>query len=243
MWPLQLIDVVDGEQMTILQRLLRYLPQLIAHYLSSIIFPQTMLHQTLKLSANAQELGGDNLFQVRLGFSGTPSDLLPLELGRCQYAAGDDAKMLRVLTSTEHVTYMPLSLEWSVDSLLDTIANASPPYNALIDTGALVTGLTNLQVAARLLTAGLPRSTPWCTWTSTIERWRCSATAARSSSSPSAASPSRSGSPSTTRCTRRGWTSRSCSTRTPCSHWARIWCSATLRRAPSASARLGTARS
>ena len=86
-----------------------------------------MLHQTVKLSANAQELvcssplaarmracnaklalapaqGGDVLFKTRLGFSGTPSDLLPLELGHCHYAAGDDAKMLHILTSTENVT-------------------------------------------------------------------------------------------------------------------------------------------
>jgi hypothetical protein len=43
-----------------------------------------MRHQNLKLSASGQELGGDMLFGSRLGFSGTPSDLLPLELGTCQ---------------------------------------------------------------------------------------------------------------------------------------------------------------
>ena len=66
--------------------------------------------------------------------------------GTCNYAAGDDAKMLHVLTSTDNVTYNPLPLDWSVDSLLVEIANASPAFHALIDTGALVTGLTNLQV-------------------------------------------------------------------------------------------------
>jgi len=93
---------------------------------------------------------------VRLGFSGTPSDLLPLELGHCHYAAGDDAKMLHILTSTANVTYQPLPLEWSVDSLVDLIALADPPFNALIDTGALVTGMSNLQVAHALLRRGLP---------------------------------------------------------------------------------------
>ena len=44
------------------------------HYLSEYTFPQTMLHQALKLSANAQELGGDLLFRVRLGFSALPGD-------------------------------------------------------------------------------------------------------------------------------------------------------------------------
>ena len=37
---------------------------------------------------------------------------------------------------------------WSVDGLLALLATASPPYHALIDTGALVTGYSNLQVAA-----------------------------------------------------------------------------------------------
>ena len=140
----------------LLLKLLSRLPQLVEHYLSEYTFPQTMLHQALKLSANAQELGGDLLFRVRLGFSGTPSDLLPLELGTCNYAAGDDAKMLHILTSTDNVTYNPLPLDWSVDSLLDEIANAVPAFHALIDTGALVTGLTNLQVAQQLLLRGLP---------------------------------------------------------------------------------------
>ena len=32
--------------------------------------------------------GGDMLFDRRLGFSGTPSDLLPVELGKCEYERG-----------------------------------------------------------------------------------------------------------------------------------------------------------
>ena len=154
-WPLQLLDMADEEQMQLLLRLLKRLPELVEHYLSEHTFPQTMLHQALKLSANAQELGGDLLFRVRLGFSGTPSDLLPLELGTCNYAAGDDAKMLHVLTSTDNVTYNPLPFDWSVDSLLGEIANARPAFHVLIDTGALITGLTNLQVAQQLLLHGL----------------------------------------------------------------------------------------
>jgi hypothetical protein len=37
--------------------------------------------------------GGSLLFGVRLGFSGTPSDLLPRELGRCQFEAGSQARI------------------------------------------------------------------------------------------------------------------------------------------------------
>ena len=40
---------------------------------------------------------------------------------------------------------------WTVQSLLDSIAYADPPFHALIDTGALITGLSNIQVAKYLL--------------------------------------------------------------------------------------------
>ena len=44
------------------------------------------------------------LFSRRIGFSGTPSDLLPLDLGRCGYERGSDGKMLHVLTDPEVVS-------------------------------------------------------------------------------------------------------------------------------------------
>lgn len=56
--------------------------KVIDYYLDSLVFPDVMEHSGLKLAANGQDVGGDMLFEVKLGFSGTPSDLLPLELGR-----------------------------------------------------------------------------------------------------------------------------------------------------------------
>ena len=150
-WPLQLLDVADGEQVVLLHKLLKRLPQVVEHYLSDFVFPQTMLHQTLKLSANAQELGGDLLFRTRLGFSGTPSDLLPLDLGRCGYERGSDGQMLSVLTDARVVNATLAPPGWSVRSLLRHVATATPRFHALIDTGALITGLSNRQVAAYLL--------------------------------------------------------------------------------------------
>lgn len=38
---------------------------------------------------------------------------------------------------------------------MDTIALANPPYHALIDSGALITGMSNYEVAHYLLTKGL----------------------------------------------------------------------------------------
>ena len=45
-----------------------------------------MRFQHAKLSSSGVDLGGKMLFAThRLGFSGTPSALLPRELGTCEY--------------------------------------------------------------------------------------------------------------------------------------------------------------
>ena len=77
-------------------------PNLIEVYLNTIIFPETMPHQESKLSSSGQELGGDLLFGNRIGFSGTPNDLLPVELGKCHFEVGVDGKIMNVLTSAEY---------------------------------------------------------------------------------------------------------------------------------------------
>ena len=155
-WPLHLLDLGDEEQMRVLFQLLRRQPQVVRHYLFERAFPHTMSFQQMKLSACGQELGGDLLFGRRIGFSGTPSNLLPLELGQCHFAPCDDARMLHVLTSPSVVHYgQPLPADWSAASLLRAAANWTPPLHALIDTGALVTGMSNLEVAHALLGLGL----------------------------------------------------------------------------------------
>ena len=52
-------------------------------------FPTALVVRASKLSASGQALGGSLLFEKRLGFSGTPNDLLPEELGEAAFAAGD----------------------------------------------------------------------------------------------------------------------------------------------------------
>jgi hypothetical protein len=114
-----------------------------------------MQHQKLKLSASGQELGGSMLFHTqRLGFSGTPSDLLPLDLGHCHYERGSDGKMIHVLTSDKIMRVEFAETDWTVLQLLTHIARAEPHFNALIDTGALITGLSNEGVARQLLACG-----------------------------------------------------------------------------------------
>lgn len=54
--------------------------------------------QEYRLTASAQELGGEMIFKTRVGFSGTPSNLLPEEMKPCHYEQGDDGRMIYYLT-------------------------------------------------------------------------------------------------------------------------------------------------
>jgi hypothetical protein len=155
-WPLRLIDIHDPDQFAVLFKLLKRSAHAVHYHLSDFVFPELMRHQGLKLSSCGVDLGGEMLFARRLGFSGTPSDLLPLELGRCQYEKASDGKMISYLTDPRICSHEVMGLEWSVKSLLTNIAASSaPPFHALIDTGALITGMTNLEVASFLLDHGL----------------------------------------------------------------------------------------
>ena len=157
-WPLHLLDLKDKEHMDTSYKLLRRNPLVMGYYLDNIVFPLTMEHHLEKINASGQDLGGDMLFKRRVGFSGTPSDLLPEELGQCEYEECVDGQILHYLTNEAIVSSRMLSTDWSVTKLLDIIAQArNPPYHALIDTGALVTGMSNLEVAKYLINHGLTK--------------------------------------------------------------------------------------
>ncbi len=121
-WPIQLVDAADKEQFKVLFPLLFRLPHSVMYYLNDLIFPEVLAYQGLKLSACGQELGGDMLFKKKIGFSGTPSDILPLELGSCQYERGSDGKVIHFLTSTEIVSISSIPPQWDAKSILDIIA-------------------------------------------------------------------------------------------------------------------------
>jgi len=155
-WPLHLLDLRDDQHMNVTYKLLKNIPSAIRYYLHNFVFPLTMEHHHDKISASGQDLGGDMLFGKRVGFSGTPSDLLPEELGQCEYDEGVDGQIIDFLTSESIVSSRLLDTDWSVSKLLDTIALARPPFHALLDCGALITGMSNLEVAKYLLMNGLP---------------------------------------------------------------------------------------
>ena len=139
-WPLHLLDLKDDQHMSVTYNLLRNISPVIYYYLHNFVFPLTMEHHHEKVSASGQDLGGEMLFGRRVGFSGTPSDLLPEELGQCQYDEGTDGKIVHFLTSEKIVGARLLGADWSVKKLLDDIATANPPFHVLLDCGALITG-------------------------------------------------------------------------------------------------------
>ena len=47
------------------------------------ILPATMHFHKEKLSASGGDLGSNLIFKQRLGFTGTPSELLPMTMGKC----------------------------------------------------------------------------------------------------------------------------------------------------------------
>ena len=139
-WPLHLLDLKDDQHMSVTYNLLRNIPPVIYYYLHNFTFPLVMEHHHEKVSASGQDLGGEMLFGRRVGFSGTPSDLLPEELGQCQYDEGTDGKIVHYLTSENIMSARLLGADWSVKKLLNDIATANPPFHVLLDCGALITG-------------------------------------------------------------------------------------------------------
>ncbi|RNF23641.1 uncharacterized protein Tco025E_02741 [Trypanosoma conorhini] len=149
--PLSQLHVTDEVAVHALHHRLRYLPEVAHYYLCSHVFPRTMNFQGMKISACGHELGSSMLFTRRIGFSGTPSNLLPRDLGECFYEPGSDGRVLAVLTDPLVVTTEVLPPDWTPLRVLDRIAAAHPPYHALIDAGALITNMENEDVARYLL--------------------------------------------------------------------------------------------
>ncbi|KAF7457140.1 EF hand family protein [Cryptosporidium felis] len=157
LWPLDVINLEDGEQLEQLYLLLRRQPLVIRAFLGRLVFPELLEYSERQLSASGQEIGGEILFSTRLGFSGTPSELLPVELGRCEFEKGSDGEMIHYLTNGSIVSSIEiLDVDWTVrDFLMGICRSRDKEVHALIDSGAFVTGLSNVQVAEFLLRNGL----------------------------------------------------------------------------------------
>eukprot|EP00434_Breviolum_minutum_P026827 symbB.v1.2.023711.t1/scaffold2191.1/size86259/3 len=77
LWPLELLDLSDPEQLSVVSEVLRFSPLAIRHLLEHHVFTSgTLDRNEMQLNASGQELAGKQLFGRCLGFSGTPNDLL-----------------------------------------------------------------------------------------------------------------------------------------------------------------------
>ncbi|CAI5729997.1 unnamed protein product [Peronospora destructor] len=148
--PLPLFQLRDALQVARLHLLVAKLAAVVYYYVRQHVFPSCMNFQKLKISACGHELGSNSLFAKRIGFSGTPSNLLPTDLGECYYEPRSDGSIFESLTN-KRIVSIERKVEWTARSLLLDIAHAQPPVHALIDTGALITGFDNQEVAAFLL--------------------------------------------------------------------------------------------
>jgi hypothetical protein len=156
--PLSLFQPGDKKQLRALFTLVRDSPDLIIYYLQHHVFPACMNFQATKVSACGHELGSNILFSKRIGFSGTPSNLLPKDLGDCEYEPGSDGKIINTLTSPDVTSYSFLGTDWNAKRLLQQIASEPQAFHALIDTGALITGMDNQGRTFFLLSITLHRS-------------------------------------------------------------------------------------
>ncbi|CAE7594349.1 unnamed protein product [Symbiodinium natans] len=119
--PLALLQRSNDTQMKDIFKLLRSSTSVIQWYLEQLVFPKYMRFQSKKLSASGQELGAEMLFARRVGFSGTPTELLPKGLGRCHFAPGDDAAMFTTLTDPAVMSLKQIDGQWTVDALLEHV--------------------------------------------------------------------------------------------------------------------------
>ena len=169
----------EPRQIKGLFKLWKHSSQVIFAFLQKVVFPSVQASQGVKMSASGQELGSSMIFGTRCGFSGTPSDLLPREgvtskeveahpelsgtdiagaahdreIFPCAFESGSDGRMLQTLSDPAITTVLELGSDWGVVKLLRMVATNS--FHALIDSGALVTGFDNEEVARFLLDNGL----------------------------------------------------------------------------------------
>ncbi|CAK8987707.1 Hypothetical protein SCF082_LOCUS1089 [Durusdinium trenchii] len=131
-----------GKQMARLYRQIQNTSEVAHFWLRQHVFPVTMNFHPLKISASGHELGSSLLFGYRLGFSGTPSNLLPED----EAGGGSDGQVTAVLTDPKVTSAEAVSVasaaadapvcepDWSPLKLLERVAQGQ--FHALIDTGA-----------------------------------------------------------------------------------------------------------
>jgi len=117
--PLESLSIHDREAMRAPIQALHHLPAALHYYLVEIVFPLTMRHQAVKLQATGYDVGSNMLFGCSLGFSGTPSDVLPTRLRPCHFETGSEALILSTLLrpGVAVIDNWPPSSAWTINQL------------------------------------------------------------------------------------------------------------------------------
>ena len=152
--PLDLMQTSDAAQSSRCHTALRRNSDAIGYYLRTKVLPAVLRAQAERLSASGVDVAGGTMFRRRVGFSGTPSNLLPRGM-RCEFEPGSEAEIATVLTSPSVLSVHVMDKQWSARSLLRWFAQHDPPLHALIDAGALITNMSNVEIARELLRMGL----------------------------------------------------------------------------------------
>ena len=123
-----------------------------------MVFPTCTKRKKIKIQASGVDISSDTMFRSRLGMSGTPSSMEWPGLDYAVYNERDQSMILRTLTDPTVIDVFGnhVFMNWTVGELLRQIAT-SGRLHALIDAGALITGLDNLEVA-KVLLVHLPES-------------------------------------------------------------------------------------
>lgn len=158
-FPLQLnsfenLDLADEQCLLQLHRYLAGNHQAILFYLNQFVLPTEALQYHYKMSANAHSLTG---YAPAIGFSGTDDRkiTMPFQVKslRSDSQKGTNGKLLEVLTRPCNSQYHNLRSDNSNDLLeqLCQYVNKNTHCHIILDSGALITGLTNYQVADFLI--------------------------------------------------------------------------------------------
>lgn len=123
-------------------------------FLSTCVFPLETMQYNAKIAANAFHLAGSET-DVVMGFSGTKDTelLLPLQvkqsIANIEKVMATDGKMLQLITQSRTI------LEFSGQDVGSIIVQLCVTHHmdALIDAGALMAGMSNEEVASKLLEA------------------------------------------------------------------------------------------
>jgi hypothetical protein len=137
---------------------LRYWKPTIDFYLANIVFPKEMKESPWKLSASGWDLGRAK-DRPLTGFSGTTDAqyLLPLSvraLDLPEQRHTNSAVLARILREENTVLELgdqtrPSTL--TVEMLLSAVTSSDPPIRVILDVGAQIIDLTNLEVASMWL--------------------------------------------------------------------------------------------